>query len=414
MLIPSIDLLGGKAVQLKQGKTKVLEHDDPLALAGEFNKIGEVAVIDLDAALGNGNNEEILPKLFQVASCRVGGGIRTVEKARALINLGAEKIIIGTSAFKNGDIDRDFLERLNQEIYKEQIIIAVDVKDGEVQTHGWTRGTGLNLKQALTPLQKYGNEFLITCIDREGTMTGPDMDFFKEACQLAPGKITLAGGISKEEEIRNLTRMGANIQLGMALYAGKLSLEEAFFATLDWEKGLIPTITRDQKGQVLMLAYSSKESLARALKTGQMCYYSRSREKIWTKGETSGNFQKLISLRSDCDGDALLVSVHQTGPACHRDSYSCFGPRSFSVEYLEEIIQKRLVDPPPGSYTASLDAEKAREKIIEESQEVIAAPSRENLTWEAADLIYHLLVLLNLEGITWEEVKNELARRHKP
>ncbi len=414
MLIPSIDLMGGKAVQLKQGKTKVLEHDNPVALARKFNKIGEVAVIDLDAALGHGNNEGILPQLFQVAKCRVGGGIRNVEKARALIRMGAEKIIIGTSAFKDGDINRDFLESLNREIFKEQIIIAVDVKAGEVQSHGWTRGTGLNLEQALTRLQKYGNEFLVTCIDREGTMSGPDMDFFREACQLAPGKITVAGGISELEEIRTLTRMEANIQLGMALYTGKISLEEAFFATLDWKKGLIPTITQDQKGQVLMLAYSSKESLAQVLKTGQMCYYSRSREKLWTKGETSGNFQKFISIRADCDGDALLATVEQTGPACHRDSYSCFGLRSFSVEYLETVIKNRLVDPPQGSYTASLDAEKAREKIIEESREVISAPSRENLTWEAADLIYHLLVLLNLEGITWEEVKNELARRRKP
>ncbi len=130
MLIPSIDLMGGKAVQLKQGKTKVLEHDNPVALARKFNKIGEVAVIDLDAALGHGNNEGILPQLFQVAKCRVGGGIRNVEKARALIRMGAEKIIIGTSAFKDGDINRDFLESLNREIFKEQIIIAVDVKAG--------------------------------------------------------------------------------------------------------------------------------------------------------------------------------------------------------------------------------------------------------------------------------------------
>lgn len=414
MLIPSIDLMGGKAVQLKQGKTKILEHDDPLSLAEKFNRVGEVAVIDLDAAMGKGDNEEFLPKLFQIASCRVGGGIRTVEKARNLIKMGAGKIIIGTSAFENGDINREFLDSLKREILKEKIIIAVDVKGREVQTHGWTKGAGLNLEQALNGLGKYGNEFLVTCIDREGTMTGPDMELFRQACQLAPGKITAAGGISKPGEISSLSKMEANIQLGMALYTGKISLEEAFFATLDWEKGLIPTITQDQVGQVLMLAYSSRESLAHTLKTARMCYYSRSRKKLWTKGETSGNFQDLVSLRSDCDGDTLLATVEQTGSACHRDNYSCFGPRAFSVEYLEKVIQNRLTDPPPGSYTASLDAEKAREKIIEESGEVISAQSRENLTWEAADLIYHLLVLLAREEITWKDVQKELARRHKP
>ncbi len=414
MLIPSIDLMDGKAVQLRQGQTKVLEHNDPISLAKKFNRLGEVAVIDLDAAFGKGNNGEIIPSLFKEAHCRIGGGIRTIARAEELIRLGAEKIIIGTSAFKDGDINLEFLESLNRKVLKEQIIIAVDIREGEVQSHGWTKGTGLSLEKALTRLQDFANEFLVTCVDREGTLTGPDMDLFEKACEIAPGKITAAGGISTLEEVSALARKEANIQLGMALYTEKFSLEDAFIASLNWEKGLIPTITEDELGQVLMLGYFNKESLTQTLETNRMCYFSRSRNKLWEKGETSGNTQELITLRSDCDGDALLATVRQKGSACHKNTYSCFGSRTFSLEYLEKIIKEKIKSSPPGSYTASLDGKKVRDKIIEESQEVITSPNGANLTWEAADLLYHLLVLLAKENISWEEVKKELARRHKP
>lgn len=413
MLIPSIDLMDGRAVQLRQGREKILEHDNPLQLARDFNRVGEVAVIDLDAALDQGQNNELLAQIFPLARCRAGGGIRTPERARELINMGAEKIIIGTRAFSAGGINKEFLNDLRKILAPEQIVIALDVREGKVQTHGWTRSTGMTLEQVLPPLREYAGEFLVTCIDREGTMTGTDMDLLNRATDLAPGRITAAGGISSLEQIQKLSRREIKIQLGMALYSGKISLEEAFIATLNWDQGLIPTISRDRHGQVLMLAYSSRESLLQTLKTNKMCYYSRSRKKLWTKGETSGHFQELISLRSDCDGDALLATVDQSGSACHQEKYSCFGSRTFSPSLLQDIIQSRLENAPPQSYTASLDGPGVREKIREESEEIIMADDRDNLTWEAADLLYHLLVLLSQEDVDWMEVLTELKRRHR-
>ncbi len=413
MLIPSIDLMDGRAVQLRQGREKILEHDNPLQLARDFNRVGEVAVIDLDAALDQGHNNELLGRIFSLARCRTGGGIRSPERARELINMGAEKIIIGTRAFSAGGINKEFLNQLREILAPEQIVIALDVREGKIQTHGWTQSTGMTLEQVLPPLKEYAGEFLVTCIDREGTMTGTDMDLLSRASNLAPGQITAAGGISSLEQIQTLSRREIKIQLGMALYSGEISLEEAFIATLNWDRGLIPTITRDRHGQVLMLAYSSRESLLQTLKANKMCYYSRSRQELWTKGSTSGHFQELISLRSDCDGDAILATVDQSGAACHQGQYSCFGPRTFSPSLLQDIIKSRLENAPPHSYTASLDGPGVREKIREESEEVILAAGQDNLTWEAADLLYHLLVLLSQEGVDWMEVLAELRRRHK-
>jgi phosphoribosyl-ATP pyrophosphohydrolase/phosphoribosyl-AMP cyclohydrolase len=179
--------------------------------------------------------------------------------------------------------------------------------------------------------------------------------------------------------------------------------------------GLIPTIVQDENGQVLMLAYSSRESLNKTLKTKKAVYFSRSRNKLWTKGETSGNFQQILEVKTDCDKDALLFTVKQKCVACHTGSYSCFGNREFSFELLYDTIADRLRNPRPGSYTAMIaEKEKTlRYKILEEADEVINYRDRKNLVWEIADLTYLLTVLMAKKGIIWKEIMAELARRRK-
>ena len=191
------------------------------------------------------------------------------------------------------------------------------------------------------------------------------------------------------------------------------------------EKGLIPCIVQDaENGQVLTLAYMNRESLAITLAEQRMCFYSRSRQELWRKGETSGNVQHLLSLTADCDGDALLAVVHKDGPACHTGAESCFfqsiqeGPAAFSVQGLYELLQQRNQERPQGSYTTYL-FEKGREKILkkigEESTEVVIAgmkDSREEMIYELADLYYHALVLMVDAGIAPEAVQAELASRH--
>jgi phosphoribosyl-ATP pyrophosphohydrolase/phosphoribosyl-AMP cyclohydrolase len=281
MVISSIDLMDGKAVQLRQGKEKILEKDNPIQLAKEFDKYGKIAVIDLDAALDKKNNEEVIKQILRVAECRVGGGIRTTKKAKEIISLGAEKIIIGSKAFEDDKVNHSFLQELMDEIGRQHIIIAIDAINQEIVTKGWQHKTGLKLLDTVNQIEKYASEFLFTCVEQEGTLTGINLDTVKELVNATKNKITVAGGVSSLEEIKILAELGVDVQLGMALYTGKINLSEAFIESLNWESDLIPTITTDETGQVLMLAYSNKESLARIFDTNQMWYYSRSRQKLW-------------------------------------------------------------------------------------------------------------------------------------
>jgi phosphoribosyl-ATP pyrophosphohydrolase len=189
---------------------------------------------------------------------------------------------------------------------------------------------------------------------------------------------------------------------------------------LDFEKGngLIPTVVKDEQGNILMLAYSSRESLRMALEMQKGVYFSRSRSKLWIKGETSGNTQELIEVKTDCDKDALLFIVKQTGTdgACHLKRYSCFGEeKKFDLKQLYSKIQDRINSCDEKSYTCKLvnDPLLLKRKLIEEAAEVITAKDKSELIWECADLIYFLLVIMAQEGITIRDVEKENERRDK-
>jgi phosphoribosylformimino-5-aminoimidazole carboxamide ribonucleotide (ProFAR) isomerase len=319
MIIPSIDIIDGKAVQLRQGKEHVLTAErDPVDLAKEFNRYGEVAVIDLDAALGKGDNLELISRICRVADCRVGGGIRDKERGQEILRAGASQIIIGTAAEPG----------LLKEFPPEKIIVALDHRGGEVLDKGWTRGTGETIIDRAERLKEFCGGFLVTFVEDEGGMGGMDLEALEELKKQLPGKLTVAGGVAETEEVIAISKLGLDVQVGMSLYTGKLDLAESVVGSIDFGKmPLVPTITQDETGQVLMLAYSSPDSLRKALNEGKGVYYSRSREELWEKGLTSGHTQELVSCRTDCDRDALLFSVRQTGVACHKGSYSCFGGR---------------------------------------------------------------------------------------
>lgn len=420
MIIPSIDLMDGKAVQLVQGREKKLEVENVLKLAKEFSRYGEIAVIDLDAALGNldekGNrkdnnikkdNIELIKQICKIADCRVGGGIRTIEKARELLRAGAKKIIIGTKA------NKQFLKQLP----RDRVIVAIDTKDNFVVDKGWTRKTKKTPLQLIKELEKYCSEFLFTNVNKEGLMQGVDFDIIRKIKNSTKNKITVAGGITTLDDIRNLEQLGANSQLGMALYTGRIKLDEAFVSLLDFKKnnGLLPTIVQDINKQVLMLAYSSKESLLKTFKTNKATYYSRRRKKLWQKGETSGNYQELINARYDCDRDTLLFTVKQKNVACHTNAYSCFGDKRFALEDLYEVIQDRIKNPSKDSYTSRIarDEKLIKEKIKEEALEVVNYKDRTNLVWEIADLTYFVLMLMAKNNISISEIRNELSGRRK-
>jgi len=191
--------------------------------------------------------------------------------------------------------------------------------------------------------------------------------------------------------------------------------------------GLVPAIAQDvNTGQVLMLAYMSEASLKLSIDTGYATYYSRSRQQLWKKGETSGNLQKIISMKYDCDGDAILLLVEQSGPACHTGAMSCFfnnfygddiNVKSKILEDVYAVIKDRSENPKEGSYTNYLldkGIEKTCKKVGEESSEIIIGAmknDRENVIYETSDLLYHVSVLLFQCGITWDEIFSELKKR---
>ncbi len=411
MVIPSIDIMNGKAVQLRGGEELVIEKDNPLELAREFDRYGEIAVIDLDAAMGKGDNLELIKEICKIAECRVGGGVRSVEKAKLLASYGAKKIIVSSKVFEEGRINFEFLKELNKAIGWYKTMIAIDVRGDEIYTKGWKEPTGLNVYETAANLERFASEYLFTDIDREGSLEGLNFEKIEKLRNSTKARITVAGGVRDLNDLMELKKYDVDAQVGMAIYTGKIDLKTAFIELLNWKTELLPTITQDESGQVLTLAYSNKESLKKAFETGKMWYFSRSRNKLWMKGETSGNFQFLMKMRADCDRDTILATVKQKGVACHLGSYSCFGDRRFSLYELYEIIKDRFENPKPGSYTATLDDKKVREKLFEEVNEVIEARGKDEVIWEAADVLYFLTVLLAREGVTIDDVLWELRRR---
>jgi len=227
MILPCIDLMSGKVVQLVQGnpKNKKFEEADPLAKAKEFAGF-TLQVIDLDAAMGKGSNLSIIKELCSRHTCRVGGGVRSAEKARELVSAGAEKVIIGSSAFSGGKGHASFLQSLADAVGKERILIAIDSKEGKVVVSGWTRSTGLAPVAVVKKLEPYCSGVLYTYVDKEGMMEGTDIATLRKLRAATQLEITAAGGISSKEEIMELEKMGINSALGMALYMGRIRLRD--------------------------------------------------------------------------------------------------------------------------------------------------------------------------------------------
>ncbi len=431
MVIASIDLKDGHVVQLKNGKDLVLQRDDADALISDFNKFGEVAVIDLDQALrntdakGNTKNTALLRKLLRQGNVRVGGGIRDVKKARELISLGAEKVIVGSAAWnpepKDGEsiLNTEFLEELNKAIGKQRVIISVDAINGKIAVKGWTETVDISLIDGAREAEKYCSELLFTCVEKEGCMQGTDMEAVRALRGAVKCRVVAAGGVNSLEQVTELEKMGCDVQLGMALYTGKVSLKDSFINCLNWEKTgeLLPVIAQSPAGEVLMMGYANRQAFEKSFESGKLTFYSRSRNTLWTKGETSGHFLELIKMRADCDRDTVLATVIPHGGVCHTGSWTCFGSEPDEKSTLERLygtISERFANPRPGSYTATLDAKRVREKVMEEAEELCDdAESRDEVIWEAADLLYFVSVLMYKEGVNWKDVYDELDRRHK-
>ena len=225
MIIPCIDLMDGKVVQLVQGREKALEGAPPLEMLDRFSGFPVIQVIDLDAALGRGENNAIVELLASRARIRAGGGVRTPERARALIHRGAEKVIVGTSAFTRDGVNHPLLGAIAAAVNPERIFVALDSKGGRIVVKGWTESLEISAEQILNELEPYCSGFLCTYVDREGLLQGTDLDWFRRLRAATSKELTAAGGITTMDEIRELTALGIHAALGMAIYTGRLDLD---------------------------------------------------------------------------------------------------------------------------------------------------------------------------------------------
>jgi phosphoribosylformimino-5-aminoimidazole carboxamide ribotide isomerase len=228
MMIPCIDLQDGRAVQLVHGRERKLAVDDVFGLLDRFGIYPLIHVIDLDAAMRKGSNAKLVRELCAAAKkrkmrVRVGGGIRTVAQAARIASWGAEKIIVGSAAFKDGRVNAIFLNRLARKIGRRRVMIALDTEGGKILVRGWQDKLRLRPEEVIPELEKYASEFLCTYVDAEGTMRGTNLEWFRTLRRATSRPITAAGGIRSREEIRALARIKMNAAVGMALYTGKLS-----------------------------------------------------------------------------------------------------------------------------------------------------------------------------------------------
>ncbi len=402
MILPSIDLMNGRAVQLRGGKDLVLDAGDPWPWLERFARVGEVAIVDLDAALGRGDHRELIAALCARAPCRVGGGIRSVEQALAWLDAGATKVVLGTRA------EPELLRQLP----RSRVVAALDAMHGEVVVDGWRTRTGRSVHERIAELRPFVSGFLVTFVEREGRLAGLDLDAV-QALRSAAGdaELVVAGGVATPQDVALLDRLGIDAQVGMALYQDVFHEADALAAMLPAD-ALWPTVVCDEHGTALGLCWSDRESLQAALREGRGIYHSRQRG-LWRKGDTSGAHQDLLRVDLDCDRDALRFVVRQHGEGfCHRATWTCWGPARGLPAAAARIAAAAAGDD-AGSYTKKLLADPAwlASKLREEAGELADTTDAAAAAAEAADLVYFALVALQRRGGSLADVGRELDRR---
>ena len=227
MLIPSIDLMGGKIVQLVQGERKALEFDDFEEWIARFSSFPLIQLIDLDAAIGTGNNRDLVRKFAHSLPCQVGGGVRSIETAEQMLSIGARRVIFGSSLIRDGKPDTVFAEEVARTIGPEKLVFAIDSKQGRVAIRGWRQLTAITPLEMIVALERWCSAFLYTNIDTEGLMQGIPLDTVSQLRASTAKQLIVAGGIASPEEVDRLDALRIDAVVGMAIYTGQLKLPPA-------------------------------------------------------------------------------------------------------------------------------------------------------------------------------------------
>jgi phosphoribosylformimino-5-aminoimidazole carboxamide ribotide isomerase len=226
MLIPSIDLQNGHVVQLVQGDRLAIQAPDPEPWIAKFSRFPRVQLIDLDAAMGRGDNAALVAAICRRLPCRVGGGIRSVDRAKAVLDAGAHAVIASSALFRDGAVDVSFASALADAVGADRVIAAVDSRGGHVVIHGWKTVLPITAVAAIDALEPYCSEFLYTHVDKEGLMQGTDTEAILQVRRATSRRVTAAGGITTWDEIELLDSHGVDAVVGMAVYTGQLPLDK--------------------------------------------------------------------------------------------------------------------------------------------------------------------------------------------
>ncbi len=423
LFIPCIYLKRGMAV--KGFQDDVVISMDPAALAESYSDSNADEILVYDLSEGDEQHEEALNVLRKICGASeapvIGAGnVKRMEDVKKLLYAGCSKACLNYSREDNIALTKEVSEKFG----RDKIVAAFSDPAVIVSNQGL--------------LDEYVCEALlvdpgaltasIVQINMPFIASLPDISLNKALEYLSVPSVCAVSGDFVTQSVREI---GALKHLchenGIEVHTWEDCMPwENFKLNSD---GMLPVITQDYRtGEVLMMAYMTKEAYEATLRTGKMTYYSRSRQALWEKGETSGHYQYVKALTADCDMDTLLAKVSQVGVACHTGSYSCFFHEILKKEYDDEnpltvfhsvfdVIRDRKEHPKEGSYTNYLfekGIDKILKKVGEEATEIVIAaknPNPEEIKYEIADFLYHVMVLMVEKGITWDEVTKELANR---
>lgn len=341
ILIPAIDIKDKNCVRLKMGNYNTVEKvaEDPIKTALSFKKANAewIHIVDLDGAKDSKlKNSDVILDINKNCNINieVGGGIRTIQSIDYYIKNGISRVILGSAAVKDQNLIEEAVRK-----YGEKIAVGIDAKDGKVAVEGWLDETDIDYIELSKRMESLGVKYLIfTDISKDGMLLGPNIEQLYELSKAVSCNLIASGGVSNLDDVKNLESLDLyGVICGKAIYTKDLDVHDTIeylnnkqYESLSESKffkksKLTPAIVQDYNtNEVLMLAYMNKESLDKTIETGFTWFYSRSRQKLWNKGATSGNVQKVVSIYGDCDDDTILVKVLQTGNACHTGNRSCF------------------------------------------------------------------------------------------
>lgn len=404
MLLPIIEVSKGHAPAGGDTDDVRTWEADLLARVERLGRTGEVVLVDVDAATGQGDNEALVRRAIRLAPCFVGGGVRDEDKVRRLLRAGAHRVLLGTA------VTPDFLSRLP----RYRILVSLDTIDGVVVTDGRTRQTSRTPVETMQILAPYCSGFLCAFVGKDGDPGPIPMGRMREMAAATTLYLGVRGGIGGVEDVRLLDRLGVDVAVDGREDGLAFDPAEAFVACMDFSGGPVPTVVQDPQGQVLMLGWSDATTLRRSLEDGIARYCPR--DDACDREEAAPD-HRLLRAAADRSRRAMVFTVRPAGSVFDRTRYSRFGKgsRDFGLAGLFEVIRARRDDPRPGSYTSFLFEKDDRipRKLTEEIYELLTARSHEDITWEAADVVYFLLAYLVKRNVALDEVLAELMGRER-